>query len=394
MSAEQGKQAEPIARATFKADTQPLIDKLTALLEDTKDISLIKYPDESENPKSSKMIQDGIVRDRRFLNILAEFQPNLSFGKIVVGQILAKVATQAQIKFKSAQERKEWTETMRRRWQNCTRHTAAYKRKKDQPQWFHDLFGAEAADREVEEAADREVDEDADREVEERDLSPDLADVLIERARAAKPVEREHAGCGSGEITEGDYELKFSTELMLPMRKNKNSKKAIWEAGLVDSICRSDDQGLACIWPDGYEAELEQTHGWLKGLQRTSGSKETMPSLWSGIHKITKHRITLKQRTDRELLISVFEQNAQILQVRADKFGSVPIVDGLQKRLNEDSETLRKAIKFMTPILEAFIEDKIQKGDLKAEKDQIMCIGCWSSVCPPCPIPCSIPFCI
>jgi hypothetical protein len=53
--------------------------------------------------------------------------------------------------------------------------------------------------------------------------------------------------------------------------------------------------------------------------------------LWEGENCDSHHRLVVKQRADRELLISLFEQSRQILQMRVDRFDEKPPVP-IQKR--------------------------------------------------------------
>ena len=73
----------------------------------------------------------------------------------------------------------------------------------------------------------------------------------------------------------------------------------------------SDDQLVLGKWPDGFAAELNKTMAFVKGLTRSShsGSKGE-GSLWEGDHVATKHRLHLSQRTDRNLLISLYGPGA------------------------------------------------------------------------------------
>jgi hypothetical protein len=88
--------------------------------------------------------------------------------------------------------------------------------------------------------------------------------------------------------------------------------------------------------------------------------------LWSSTHTVTKHKIHLQQRVDRHLLVSLYEQTRQILQLRLDLLG--PIEDQRQQ-LPKESEVLKKGISIMQPIGEKYCRGDLTKDDLKQARD-------------------------
>jgi hypothetical protein len=88
--------------------------------------------------------------------------------------------------------------------------------------------------------------------------------------------------------------------------------------------------------------------------------------LWSSTHVETKHKIHLQQRVDRHLLVSLYEQTRQILQLRLDLIG--PIEDQRQQ-LPKESEVLAKGISIMQPIAEKYCRGEISRDDLKQARD-------------------------
>eukprot|EP00972_Heterocapsa_arctica_P027402 4029007-Heterocapsa_arctica.AAC.1 len=79
-------------------------------------------------------------------------------------------------------------------------------------------------------------------------------------------------------------------------------------------------------WLSGETHEVPGlTIGKLKTFLRRgpgAGSSST-GELWTGTHCDTKHKVTIHQRVDRFLLLSMYEQQRQILQVRMNLFGPV-----------------------------------------------------------------------
>ena len=76
-------------------------------------------------------------------------------------------------------------------------------------------------------------------------------------------------------------------------------------------------------WADGEKHPLPGlTYGRLRDLSRPKQNQH-QEELWVGEHVITKHQLHLRQRVDRQLLLSLVEQKRQILMVRADLFGDI-----------------------------------------------------------------------
>jgi hypothetical protein len=88
--------------------------------------------------------------------------------------------------------------------------------------------------------------------------------------------------------------------------------------------------------------------------------------LWASTHAVTKHKIYIQQRVDRHLLVSLYEQTRQVLQLRLDLFG--PIADQRQQ-LPKDSDIVQKGVSLMQPIAEKFCRGDICKDDLKGARD-------------------------
>ena len=110
------------------------------------------------------------------------------------------------------------------------------------------------------------------------------------------------------------------------------------------------------------------TYEALRALMRTKPHAST-GKLWSCEHSQTRHRLYIEQRVDRKLLLSLFEQSKQRLQVRIDTFG--PVADQ-NKQLPADDPVLKKALAFMVPLGVAFGDDKVDVlGLRRLRNDQL-----------------------
>jgi hypothetical protein len=91
--------------------------------------------------------------------------------------------------------------------------------------------------------------------------------------------------------------------------------------------------------------------------------------LWASTHVETKHKISMQQRVDRNLLLSLFEQTRQILQIRLDLFGHI---EDQRKQLPKDSELVKKGLSLMQPIAEKYCRGDICKDNLKKARDVVI----------------------
>ena len=71
---------------------------------------------------------------------------------------------------------------------------------------------------------------------------------------------------------------------------------------------------------------------------------------------MTQNVIKIARRKDIEVLVSLYEQGAQLLQVRADGFE-----DGADGGIN-----------FMIPIAEKYLKDEVEKEDLKQLRNDML----------------------
>ena len=84
-------------------------------------------------------------------------------------------------------------------------------------------------------------------------------------------------------------------------------------------------------------------------------------ALAEGEHGTTTNRIVVQHNVDRKLLVIMFDQTPQILQVRADKFGKVPTDDAdVQQALPHTDEVMLATIEFYKPIFKDYIDDKLK----------------------------------
>jgi hypothetical protein len=100
-----------------------------------------------------------------------------------------------------------------------------------------------------------------------------------------------------------------------------------------------------------------------KGKQKGEGI------LWECMQDGTNHKISLKQRVDTKLLLSLFEQKAQRLSINLDVFG---LIQDQHKQLKCDDPIVVKGMELMKPIAEKFANTQLGRDDLKTERNKIM----------------------
>ena len=122
-------------------------------------------------------------------------------------------------------------------------------------------------------------------------------------------------------------------------------------------------------WPDGDSWTSEKTVDEYKNGNSRHQSCESS-HLWESTHFETHNKLYLAQRTDRTLLLSLYEQGHQIAQVNVATFGTLPAPQpGV---VAKGHPTLEKAMNFMKPLAVAYatgeITDRAELKNAKAEK--------------------------
>ena len=136
----------------------------------------------------------------------------------------------------------------------------------------------------------------------------------------------------------------------LPIGSNKNSQK---EFSLAPNPQPADAGPLVVEFLDGCKAEMPMTIAAYLATKstRASGGSEV---LLEAEHVETHHKITVRQKRDRQLLICMFDQGRQVMQIRAERFGPVekPVDDGQgPPTLPPESSVLDAANIFYKPLL-------------------------------------------
>ena len=121
---------------------------------------------------------------------------------------------------------------------------------------------------------------------------------------------------------------------------------------------QADDTHVLAEWPDGCKSMIRLTKNQLKGSHTAPGV------LYENEHTQTHHKISIKQRVDRSLLMSVYEQNRQILQVKMNLFGPIDN-ENVQQPL--DHPATQGALSLLTgkPLVDKYCAGELTQQQLK-----------------------------
>jgi hypothetical protein len=104
---------------------------------------------------------------------------------------------------------------------------------------------------------------------------------------------------------------------------------------------------------------------------RQHGSRGEAVLLWEGVNVTTNNKLRIDQRTDRALLVSVYESSKQIYSVCAWDFGDLPASPLQPARLDNSDATIQKALSMIQPFVEKYAAGEIETAaDLKLKANQ------------------------
>ena len=271
----------------------------------------------NENEKA--MNQKKIQKHMPFVKAAKELADNLSLTKVPAKKALARIGQEKKEswKFQTDDEVKAWVTLMWARVHVMLRHTqqAIVKAKGKLPEWLAPVdAGSEVADSE----------------------QPDFWwygwDAELGKAWRKKSTDSINS---SPEFTDRPLEYPESGLETDPMR-------AVFDDGSRGHI----QEFTAAMWRLREAQPAQTPKGGEFGHMR-----------WSQIHEGTDHTIVVAPRKDRMLLMSMYEQSKQILQIRVDEWG------------DESEESINHARDLMIKIAKKYLADEIEPSDLKDVRD-------------------------
>ena len=314
-----GEGVVSLKRDHFRGDADRLVDALRPLVEEHGP-SFCRYGDESKNCSDAKLVHGdrGVEGHHSLLGAMKALQANLVFPKIIIHKALQKIYEENRAKWRLSQaESQDYIETLSRRLRNLCRCCAQGEVKSKDSAWVRDL--------------------------------PWNRGQAISSTPAA-PLKAISS-------TPAAPKASFDTELLLPYR----FKGTVKETGLPIDLARCKELGrVVASWPDGSEEEVDSLT--LERLECLVGSRpgraRSSPDLWEMEHHISRHTVSVRQKVDRNLLVILFEQKRQILQVYMRSFGEVA---DERYQVPDTHPACVAAVEFMSTIGEKYCKGDLQK---------------------------------
>ena len=145
------------------------------------------------------------------------------------------------------------------------------------------------------------------------------------------------------------YLYKYNAELKIVERTTSPSARPEPSLPISRPEGAADTDTPVAEWPDGHKYLVA-------GVTFASLSKKPEAAVevhFESEHKDTHHRVTVKDRTDRQPLISMYEQQRQVLQLSVNSF-----------------ESPRQAAAFMVGIAKQYCNGEVDKAMLKELRDR------------------------
>ena len=335
------------------------------------------YSDESSNVDGAKLRKDGpgnIFEDCNIEAIRAVHQcgkGNLTVSKKTMEEALRLVAARCQKEWKLLPpEVDDFASTVSRRLRNLARVTAQGLAKSPGARWVQAMRlpgSYEDDNQEMNEedgsAASGDLDEDAaESNTQCRGTSPfrPLAPMASLTGVAAAPSQAD------------GYEVTWSHELMLPVRKRRlGAALGTPEPSLpvnTELPRGSDAELVVAEWHDGYSARITDfTWSQLLLLTREATKPKSSIVFYETEHALNNHKLQIVQKVDRKLLMVINEQGRQVLQVNMDQFGEL---GDQRKQVSWDHPCAQRAGAFLREICDVYAQGKLSRAGLKRARSE------------------------
>ena len=124
------------------------------------------------------------------------------------------------------------------------------------------------------------------------------------------------------------------------------------------------------VWADGTTHKIMQiTVADAREIISGGGKRSCYPAevVWSGEHGVTHHKLTVKRRADRGLLMSLYEQEAQVCSVKVEWVGQKHTPLEPESKVAED-----KAGEMMTIVAKEYAANKLETDMLYKRRDELL----------------------
>ena len=135
---------------------------------------------------------------------------------------------------------------------------------------------------------------------------------------------------------------------------------------MIDANAKDED-GVSASWANGESHVVDGLT--VKSVRQQQSKPKGEGILWEGTQIGTNHKISLAQRVDRKLLLSLYEQQAQRCSINLEVFG---YIEDQHKQLKADDEIVKKGLAFMAPLAYKFAKGELSRVELKDERNKSM----------------------
>ena len=354
--------ATPRERVTFQGDGKSFAAGLKGFAQ-KKGRLFCKYPCEVEQLAKSTLNIKSVYAHHDLLEVLKKMQTNLSFPKKVVRKGMEVLVKDLKDEFALKPEQVEdYINTTTKRIRCLGRVVMQGDSKNKHVGWVKDLPWNRAGDVEHEaEACEGKSSTKGKR----GNTGKKGASGSEASSRNASSTSGAEASSLSLDVAcANDLIYEFNEELVVCVRTPLDGGPQDISLPLSVPSSGSDADIVMATWASG---DTHEVPGLTIGrLKEVLGRGSSVGDLWVATQKETKHKLTIKQRVDRCLLLSLFEQQRQILQLRMNLLGPV---DDENRQLPKGHPTLEKALAIMVPLGTKFANSKMSKAELKLARD-------------------------
>ena len=140
---------------------------------------------------------------------------------------------------------------------------------------------------------------------------------------------------------------------------------------LVYDESKSGTAFVVAKWPDGDARCLSITQSQLARAQ-TKRRADSQGPLWADRNPRNHNNLSLCQRADRVLLLSIYEQSKQLVQFRVDRHGKLPYTPEQVNVVDNSQTAVVECAKFAIPICEMYVSGKCTtKKQLQQARDKM-----------------------
>ena len=368
-------------------DAGEIYEKVFAPIIKKKGKHICRYPEECARVQDAKVHAKAMAKEDDLLDKLYQVNKGMLFLQTAIQGALDEALEKHNHTWRmSAEDTKDWKETILRRVRNLSRVVSQPLLKGKAPGWMkkltfykkllEELSSEQEPDDELSEADDDEEEQEVEEQVVEEqddDDEIDLAELTSRIGSEAnkKPAAKQGKQKAVTQPVKDTCVVQFCKENMIAVRFaiGKPKDKAL-SFGIADDTDKLGSDIVMATFKDGTSDPVPGlTYDALRGIIRKPTASLATGILWSSEHAINHHLVHISQRVDRCLLLSVYEQSCQRMQVRMDKFG--PIADQ-SKQLPPDSDVLQRALAFVKPIAERFASGEIDAKEMTALRNNAL----------------------